>query len=263
MKLDLSGALADVGQSLREPYLWRDLAWFDIKQRFRRSVLGPFWITVTMAVLIAGMGPLYGAIFNLELKTYLPYLALGLVVWGCMSTIILESCGAFIAGSGVIRQTSIPLSSFVLRTVWRNLIVLAFNSVLIVVALVYAEVAPNILMLEALLGLVLLTIAAVGLGHLLAIFCARYRDMQPLIGSLVQMMMFLTPVFWRADQLPQRSIVIEWNPAYYFLEVIRAPLLGKEVPPNLFVVAASIAGVLLLSGLFLFARYRARIVYWL
>jgi ABC-type polysaccharide/polyol phosphate export permease len=256
-------AFADLGESLRKPYLWRGLAWFDIKQRFRRSVLGPLWITLTMAALIAGMGPLYAAIFDLELKTYLPYLALGVIIWGYISTTTMEACNAFIAGAGVIRQTRIPLSSFVLRTVWRNLLVLAFNGVLAVAVIVYAGVPSLAHWVEALLGLLLLILASVGAGFLIGVFCTRYRDMQQLIGSLLQLLMFLTPVFWRADQLKQRSVLVDWNPAYYFLEAVRGPLLGADVPAHTFGAAAGIAFALLMAGVALFARYRLRIVYWL
>ena len=256
-------AFADLGESLRKPYLWRGLAWFDIKQRFRRSVLGPLWITLTMAALIAGMGPLYAAIFDLELQTYLPYLALGVIVWGYISTTTIEACNAFIAGAGVIRQTRVPLSSFVLRTVWRNLIVLAFNGVLAAGVVVYAGVPSAGHLLQALLGLVLLGLASLGAGFLIGVFCTRYRDMQQLIGSLLQMLMFLTPVFWRADQLQKRSAVVDWNPAYYFLEAVRGPLLGSEVPLNVYWIAAGITAALLAAGVALFARYRLRIVYWL
>lgn len=263
MKLDLQAALRDFGESRHKSYLWLRLGWFDVQQRFRRSVLGPLWITLTMGALIAGMGPLYAAIFDLELKTYLPYLALGIILWGFISTTTIESCGAFIAGAGVIRQTRLPLSSFVLRTVWRNLLVLAFNAVLIVIVLLYAGVPPLARLLEAAGGLLILTIGAVGSGLVIGIFCTRYRDMQQVIASLLQVMMFLTPVFWRADQLPQRSILVDWNPAYYFLEVVRAPLLGVDLASRYYLIASAIAGALCLVGVVLFARYRLRIVYWL
>jgi lipopolysaccharide transport system permease protein len=263
MKLDLPAALRDFGESREKSYLWLRLGWFDVQQRFRRSVLGPLWITLTMGALIAGMGPLYASIFNLDLKSYLPYLALGIILWGFISTTTIESCNAFIAGAGVIRQTRLPLSSFVLRTVWRNLLVLAFNAVLILLVLLYAGVPPLARLMEAISGLAILTAAAIGGGLIIGIFCTRYRDMQQVIGSLLQVLMFLTPVFWRADQLPQRSILVDWNPAYYFLETVRAPLLGVDLPVRYYVIASAMAIALCLAGLLLFARYRLRIVYWL
>ena len=263
MKLDLPAALLDFAESWQKSYLWLRLGWFDIQQRFRRSVLGPLWITLTMAALIAGMGPLYALIFDLELKTYLPYLALGIILWGFIATTTVESCSAFIAGAGVIRQTRLPLSSFVLRTVWRNLLVLAFNAVLILVVLLYAGLPSLARLAEAAGGLLILAVGAIGSGLLIAIFCTRYRDMQQVIASLLQVLMFLTPVFWRADQLPQRTLLIDWNPAYYFLEVVRAPLLGVDLPGRYYEIASALAVGLCLAGLLLFARYRLRIVYWL
>lgn len=263
MKLDLPAALRDFNESREKSYLWLRLGWFDVQQRFRRSVLGPLWITLTMGALIAGMGPLYASIFDLELKTYLPYLALGIVLWGFISTTTIESCSAFISGAGVIRQTRLPLSSFVLRTVWRNLLVLGFNAVLILAVLLYAGVPPLARLLEAIGGLAIVTAGAIGSGLVIGIFCTRYRDMQQVIASLLQVLMFLTPVFWRADQLPQRSVLVDLNPAYYFLEVVRAPLLGVDLPGRYYATAGALAVGLCFVGLLMFARYRLRIVYWL
>jgi lipopolysaccharide transport system permease protein len=216
-----------------------------------------------MGALIAGMGPLYAAIFDLDLRTYVPYLALGIILWGFISTTTIESCSAFIAGAGVIRQTRLPLSSFVLRTVWRNLLVLAFNAVLVLAVLLYAGFPPLVRLAEAAGGLLILALGAIGSGLLISIFCTRYRDMQQVIASLLQVLMFLTPVFWRADQLPQRSVLVDWNPAYYFLEVVRAPLLGTQLPGRYYAIACALAVGLCVAGLVLFARYRLRIVYWL
>lgn len=263
MKFDLRGALHDIAESFGRPYLWLDLAWFDIKQRFRRSVLGPVWITISMAMLIIGMGPLYASIFDIDLKSYLPYLAFGIIIWSYISTNTIEACNSFILGTGVIQQTRYPLSSFVLRTTWRNLIILGFNSVLILAILIYVQATPNMIMLKSLLGLLLLFLATIGLSFIVAIFCTRYRDMQQLINSLLQIVMFVTPVFWRTDLLPQRTVLIDWNPAYYFLEAIRAPLMGKDVDDHIFIVAGSITSAFLVVGLLLFAKYRTRIVYWL
>jgi lipopolysaccharide transport system permease protein len=114
-----------------------------------------------------------------------------------------------------------------------------------------------------LLGVVLLALASLGAGFLVATFCTRYRDMQQVVVSLLQVLMFLTPIFWRADQLPQRSVFVDWNPAYYFVEVVRAPLLGTQAHEGVYATAAWITAALCLAGLLLFARYRLRIVYWL
>lgn len=263
MKLNLPAALRDFVESREKSYLWLRLGWFDVQQRFRRSVLGPLWITVTMGALIAGMGPLYASIFNLDLKTYLPYLAFGIILWGFISTTTIESCNTFISSAGVIRQTRLPLTSFVLRTIWRNLIVLAFNGVLMIGVLLYAGFPSVSRIAEAGAGLAILTAAMIGGGLVTAIFCTRYRDMQQVIGSLLQVLMFLTPIFWRADQLPQRSLLVDWNPAYYFLEIVRAPLLGVDLPGRHYLIALIMSLGLCAAGLAFFARYRLRIVYWL
>lgn len=124
---DSSLALADLTEGLARWRLWGLLAWQDIKQRYRRSSLGPFWLTISMGVMIGTLGVLYGKLFKMAIQEYLPFLCLGLLTWTFISTSILEGCTVFIASESVIKQIKLPLSSHVYRLVWRNLIILGHN----------------------------------------------------------------------------------------------------------------------------------------
>jgi lipopolysaccharide transport system permease protein len=263
MRLDLASAAADFGESFARPDLWTSLAWFDIKQRFRRSLLGPLWITLTMAALIGGMGPLYSSILGLQLSEYFPYLAIGIVVWSFFAALLTEAGGMFSAAAGIIRQTRFPLSSFALRCVWRNLIVFGMNNSIIMAVLLYAQPTLGWSVLWSAFGLLLVAVGGVGASLALGIFCTRFRDMQQMLVALLQIMMFLTPVFWKPSPGTERSIAVQWNPAFYLLELIRAPLLGETPEPRVVWISLAFCITLVAIGLALFARYRNRIVYWL
>jgi lipopolysaccharide transport system permease protein len=76
------------------------LGWQDLKQSYRRSPIGPFWLTVNSGILIATMGVVFGVLFDMELRDYLPYLAVGLVTWNFLSTALNEACNVFVHSEG-------------------------------------------------------------------------------------------------------------------------------------------------------------------
>ena len=115
----LRRALADVAGGLLSHHVWATLGWQDIKQRYRRSILGPFWLTISTGIMVAGIGFLYARIFRQETADYIPYLASGLVVWTFLAGLINEGCQAFIASDQIIKQVRLPLTTHVSRVVWR------------------------------------------------------------------------------------------------------------------------------------------------
>ena len=255
-------ALRDLVQGVRARHLWGALGWQDIRRRYRRSVLGPFWLTISMGVFVAALGTLYGALLRVELAVYVPYLALGFIVWTLASSMFTEGCVAFTGAEGIIKQTTQPLSVHMYRIAWRNVIVFFHNAIIFVaVALVFSH-WPGWTGLLALPGLVLVCMNGVWAGLLLGIVSARFRDVPPLVASLMRVAFFLTPIIWMPGLLRGRALLLEFNPFYHFLELVRAPLLGQV--PGL-VSWLAVAGMTLGGWLVTFAmfrRYRWRIAYW-
>ena len=255
-------ALRDVAEGARAFRLWGMLGWQDIRQRYRRSTLGPFWLTISMGALVGGLGLLYAGLFKLDVADYLPFVAAGLILWGLISGLITEGCDAFIGAEGIIKQVNLPLSVHVYRVVWRNFIVFAHNVVIYAAAAVLFSIQPGWAGLLALPGLALLCLNGVWVGLLLGLVSARFRDVPQIAASIVQVAFFLTPIIWKPELLPDRAFILHLNPFFHLLELVRAPLLGQA--PGL-VSWLAVAGITLggwLVTLFMYRRYRWRIAYW-
>jgi len=243
--------------------LWSSLAWNDIKQRYRRSVLGPFWITLSMGVLVIVLGYIYSRIFHTDIETYLPFLSLGFILWGFISTTITESCEAFRHGARIIKQIKVPYSIHILRVLWRNFIVLLHTIVIFIpVSLVFA-LKPNLAILLALPGLVLLCVNLAWLELVLAILSTRFRDVPLIVGTMVQVTLFATPIMWPIETLGDHRFIADVNPVYHLIDLVRAPLLGATPEALSWIVAASMAVVGWLVALALFNRVSRAIVFWL
>ncbi len=259
----LQRAWRDLRDGWRLRSLWGTLAMQDIRQRYRRSKLGPFWLTISMGVMISALGLLYGTLFKIELGNFLPYVAAGFVVWGLMSGFVMDSTSSFIAAEGLIRQLSVPLSVHVYRDIWRNLLIFAHNIWIFVVISFWFGIFPGpVSFALALLGVSVLAFNALWLGLLLGLLSARFRDIPQIIASVIQVTFFLTPIIWQADMLPERAIVLSWNPFYHYLELVRAPLLGEL--PSFFnwVAVLLMTGTGWLLTIIIYAKYRWRIAYW-
>ncbi|RSC13256.1 MULTISPECIES: ABC transporter permease [Burkholderia cepacia complex] len=256
-------AMRDVIDGIKAYPIWSTLAWQDIRQRYRRSVLGPFWITLTMVVTIAGMGPLYGALLNIKTEEFVPYLALGIITWGLISTLILDACNAFIGSDSIVRSVRLPLSLHIFRSVYRNMLFFGHNILAFVPVMLYAKIVPTLQWLMVIPGLLIIVIAAVPLSLLLGIFCARFRDMQPIVGSIVQLAFFLTPIFWKPSALGHRAYVAHYNPLYMFLELVRGPLYGAMPDASVYAGAGITTVILFVLAIPLFIRFRSRIAFWI
>ncbi|PLZ03212.1 ABC transporter [Burkholderia sp. WAC0059] len=236
----------------------------DIRQRYRRSLLGPFWLTISMAVMVGAMGPLYGALFKYDVATFVPHLALGLIFWGFIAGQINDFGEAFSNSTNYLRQMKLPLSMFVLRVMYRHSIILAHNILVFVVVWLIFPVHLNWNILIFPLAALLVLVNMFWIGCVTSIFCTRYRDMQPVIGNLVQVLFFVTPILWRAEQLsPGRRHLIHINPFFYLLDLLREPLLGEMPDPAIWIRAGGMAVVGTAFALYMLGKFRHRVTYWL
>src|ERR1700744_1937502 len=208
---------ADMTVATRNWWAWKDLrdgarlwrlawalGWLDIRLRYRGSMLGPFWLTLSTGIMVAALGILYSTLFKLDLATYLPFLALSQVLWGFLASLVSEACTTFTDAEGVIRSVRMPFFVFSLRALIRNAVVLGHNIVVIVVVFAIFDTWPGISGLMALPGLLLWVIDALALTLILGAFCARFRDIQPIVNSVMQIAFFITPVIWKPTQLGAR-----------------------------------------------------------
>ncbi|MFN8984531.1 MAG: ABC transporter permease [Alphaproteobacteria bacterium] len=255
-------ALADLREGLSQWRLALALARLDLRNRYRGSVLGPLWMSLSTLIMLVGLGLLYGTLFKLELAKYLPHLAVSLIIWQWISTFIIESCSTLINAEGVIRQMRLPYTLHALRIAFRNSLVAAHSLPLIpLVFLIFGEV-PGPEAFLAIFGFLLIGTNMLATGLLLGMICARFRDIPSIIGNLVQLAFFASPILWKPELLGDAMAWMALNPFYALMETVRGPLVEGGGPLLAWVSAIfyTILNVALASVLF--ARFRARIAFW-
>lgn len=255
-------AFRDIADGLR---LWRlacTLGWLDIRLRYRGSMLGPLWLTLSTAIMVGSLGFLYSILFHIDVHEYLPFLALSQVLWGFLSTLVLEASTCFTQAEGMIRAVRMPLTLHAVRLLVRNVLVLAHNVIVIVGVFVIFSVWPGWHAILALPALAIWAVDALAVALLLGAFCARFRDIGPIIGSVMMIAFFLTPVIWQPEQLGRHVVLLPFNPFYALLEIVRAPLLGHTPSANTWVAAVLYSAALCGVSWALFVRARGRVAFW-
>jgi ABC-type polysaccharide/polyol phosphate export permease len=258
-------AAQDLLRGLRKWELWGRLGWMEVKRRYRRTVIGPFWTSISLAIYVIAVGIVGAGLWHQQLREYLPFLVSGVVVWILFSTIVSESCTLLISGGHLFRHLSFEYSILAYALVWRNFIVFLHN--ILVYALIVAALTPNLLGPSALLvipGMALLLINLAWAALLCGILCLRFRDLQQLIGTMMQIALLITPILWPPDILQgtTRLAFVELNPIYHLLDVVRSPLLGRLPAPASYVVVFLIATAGWALCYWVFRRFRKRIAYW-
>ena len=256
-------ALLDVVEGARRWELWVAMGVQDLKRRYRRSILGPLWLTLSLAILVAALGLLYGRLLNVPLDRYVPHLALGFIAWQFIQGVVTDSCNVFILHKGWITNARWPLSLFVYKMVLQNTLMMAHNALVYVgVAILFGIFAglPGLLIIP---GLALVFVNAVWVGLLFGAVCARFRDIPQIVQSIMRVAFFVTPVIWMPDQLGARAHLALYNPFTYFVELIRAPLLGQVPPVQTWLLALAVTAVGCVVTWLFFVRFRGRVAYWL
>jgi lipopolysaccharide transport system permease protein len=237
----------------------------DIRQAYRRSVVGPFWITAGMALQIATIGLVFGVLFKSNMQEYLPYLAVSIIIWGFLSGVINESCLAFISSENIIKQTDVPLYVYVFRSLWKNILVFGHHLVIlpVVFLIVWRGVNWNIIFLIPGFLLILLNLAWI--SFVLATVSSRYRDLPPIIMSLTGIAFYVTPVMWTPELLGNadtQHLLLGLNPFYHFLQIVRLPILGQSPTLENWAISWLLAGIGWLCAYLVHRRFAKMISYW-
>lgn len=259
-------ARKDILQGIKKWRIWLTLAYQDIKLRYRRSVLGPLWLTISMAISLYSMGYLYSNLFHVDLQDYYPYLVTGMLGWTLVSTLVVEYTDGLVSYQSLIKQICLPYTLHIHRIAARNIIIFFHNFlVLIPIYIIFHKnISFNWHTLLIIPGLAIIYLNSISFGMILAMIGARYRDMSQFIKSIIQVIFFITPVMWKPDMLVgKKHLIVDLNPFYSILELIREPLLGKmpDVINILICMILTLVGFIVMFGLM--SRYRARIIYWL
>jgi lipopolysaccharide transport system permease protein len=255
----------DIIPAFRQSSAWLYLSWFDIKQRYKRSTLGPLWVTISTGILIGMLSILWSTLFKLDVQDYVPFFAIGQVVWTYIAMQLTDASIGFSQFDYIIKQGKVSFSSFILRLLSRNLIIFAHNLLIIIFVITFVSVLGwSKLAILSILGLAILSMGLFGLSLILSIVCTRFRDIQMIIQNVLMVAFYFTPIMWKTDQLSERiNFYVNFNPIVHYMSIIRDPMLGIIPSITSWVITITVSVVVIIFSIYLLDKYRNKISYWL
>ena len=244
--------------------MWGSLGWLDVRQRYSGSVLGSFWLTANVVLMVACLTFIFAGPLGSRPGPYAAYVTIGLVLWSFVQTAASEAPSVFVTAAEPLRQCTLPASVHIFRLLWRNLIVFAHSAVLVPIVLLLFRIRPAADAWTAIPAFLLLVLALSFAALLLALLGARFRDVPQVVTNGLQLLFFATPVFWLPSALPPgRAWLLQLNPFFAFLDIVRTPILGGAPVASSWPIAAAVTAVLGLGAAAAYAAWRQRIVYWI
>lgn len=244
--------------------LWMTLGWLDIIQTYRRTSLGPWWITANLLIFVIAMTYVYGALFGIPTTEYSAYLLGGMIAWYWISALLAEVGNVFLNYAYFVRSTAIGKPQLVWATVYKVFLTFVHHLAIVVLYIVIGFIPLNVNTLAIIPAVALLFLFSIPVTAVAGILFARYRDLQRFVGSANIIVMMMTPVFWKAEQMSGwRTAFVNWNPFHYLVELIRRPLLGQPLDTATIVVPIFLTILVWIGGTYFFKRYQRYIVFWM
>ncbi|KRA65880.1 hypothetical protein ASD79_00935 [Caulobacter sp. Root655] len=263
MALSIPFGVMDFFRGVKQINIAWYLAFTDIGSRYHRTALGPLWVVVAQGVWVLGLGYVQSQVFHVDFSKMTIYLAAGLPVWVFLTANVTDGAAALLRAKGMVTSFPLPLSLYPIGKMLEQMILLFHQMIIFVVACLLYRFVPNWRIIEFIPALLIVSVGMLGLNLGLGVLGARFRDVRPALASLMTLGFVVTPVFWFTESVGRHSLIVKYNPFYYMLELMRAPLMGVTPPLEIWVTSSLLSAVFLVSGLWAFASTRKTVVSWL
>lgn len=253
----------DMLQSAKLKHIWTTLAISEIKSSYKKTKLGPLWITLSTTILLFSMGPLYSTIFKSDFKTYFVYLGCGFIFWAFIKDTILESANEYINSQGYILSQPYPLSIYIFKCILKNIITFFHNFIVIIFIVIFYS--DNLTFLNLLIfgfGFFINILILFFIGLSVSVVCLRFRDILNIIQNIFTVLFFLTPILWMPSLLENKTYFIYGNIFFSMIDIMRSPLIGNGLPRLSFIICIFFLLLSILLSAYLFGKYKNKIALW-
>lgn len=243
--------------------LWIALGTEDLIDRYRKTFVGIFWVAISFGVFVLVKVTIFGQMTKASLEEFTLYVTIGFGLWTFISSMVIDGCLVYSRSRSWILGTNIPYPVFFLQCVYRNLLVFAMVLLVVAAILVWQKQNWSLTMLMAIPGLLMFVITSVWLSALFAPLCARHRDVQHLVQTMMRLLFFATPIIWMTPRSGTLALFAKYNLVTHFIEIVRQPLIYGHIPYDSWLIVLTANALGLAAGFASYTLTRNQIAYWL
>lgn len=262
-RVEFGRAVADIAAGFLNYRIWQTLTWNDLAKRYSRSWIGLGWVMIAFAFFMLVKVVIFGSLSSADSGTFAVHLAIGYMLWRFISGILTDGASTFISSHSWIKSEPIPLSTFVYKVVFTNFVLFVLTSPAVIAICYYFGIWTVGGIEHIPLALAAILVNAVWIALSLGIICARHRDIMHLIRSVMILLYFASPILWMPSDSPTLELIATYNPISYFIEILRGPIMNGFWPVRAWIVVGAFTIGGWLFALFLLARFKNRVVFWL
>ncbi|WP_298274366.1 ABC transporter permease [uncultured Bradyrhizobium sp.] len=236
----------------------------DIRQRYARSRIGQFWLTLSTGIMVGALGFVWSGLWKVSVGELLPFVAISIVVWNLISGTLSEAAAIFPATGSMFLNQGMSFSTAIYGLIWKNVLIFLHNLPIIALTMIVFWIPVRLDVLLVIPGMILVLLTLAWASYVIGIACLRFRDLTQLVQSALLIAFFVTPVMWKPAQMgAEKAYLLSFNPFAAMLSVIRKPLLGEMPTAQEWILATAIALGGFLVALPLVGYCRRRIIYWI
>lgn len=244
-------------------YVLKQLIRQQLILRYRRTVLGYVWTLLNPILMMSVTAVVFSALFKVDLTTFAVFLFAGMIPWNCFNAMLTQASTAFVENEALIKKIFLPKLLFPLSISLSVLIdsTLSFSALLIIILVIGGKLSLALLFIP--IAFILLFIFSFGIALILSVATVFFRDIQYVLGIILQALFFLSPILYKSSALAGKvAWIIKINPLSVYIDLFRSPI-DQGVLPSVSTVllAAFIAFLSLCLGLVVFIKQEKKIVF--
>ncbi len=247
---------------LNVPLWWR-LAWADMNQIYRRSIIGIFWISISFIMFIGVKIFIFGEIAGLDTAMYSLWVTIGYAIWTFITASVTDGCNVFVTSRSWILGTQLSLGTFVAENIMRHLIGFGLVSLVSLALLVFHSWDQSWVTLTIIPGFLILVLNSMWVHIAFGILCTRFRDLLHLVRAIMHVMFFVTPILYLPQQLGPKAFIMDFNPFTHYLAIIREPLVNGAVSSLAWIVVTCITIIGWALALYLVKTRSKNLAFWI
>lgn len=239
-----------------------EIAWLEVKSKYARSLLGPFWITLSMIILISGLSFVFVSLFGIPIEKTLPWIAIGIIVWNFINTYLDDSCQVFISDKHLnIKMSPIKM---IFINIFKNSIIFFHNSIVLIPIIIFTDLKVNFAYFFLIFSFIIIFLNAFSFGILFGFLCCRFRDFYLIIKNILYLLFLMTPIFWMPEVLKgNRMLLADVNILYQIIQMVRDPLLGNIPGSYSIIYVCTFTLFIFIISLFVYKKFKNKVIFWI